>query len=78
MFRQILGLAAWGVMAAAALGCGAGGAEDTPKVRCDQVRAADKACVDDAAYQQCLTCEQTCDEPCATLESCPVQFACQK
>lgn len=77
MFRLIVGCAVWGVMAAA-LGCGAGDAEDTAKLRCDQARAADKACVDDAAYKQCLSCEQACGEPCAILESCPVQFACQK
>lgn len=78
MFRRIVGCAVWGLMAAATLGCGAGDTEDTAKLRCDQARAADKTCVDDAAYNQCLSCEKACGDQCATLESCPVQFSCPK
>jgi hypothetical protein len=79
MVRHLAGFAAWMMMAAAALGCGAGVSAEEAKQRCDQARKAEGLqCVPDAAYQQCRSCQEECGDGCQTAESCPVQFLCSK
>jgi len=76
MVRHLAGFAALWMMAAA-LGCGPGVSEEEAKVRCDQERLANGTnCIDDAAYSQCLSCEQECGDQCLRLESCPQQYTC--
>lgn len=78
MTRTMVVLSASWVVALAALGCGSGVSADEAKLRCDQQRTADTVCVDDKAYQQCLSCQEECGDQCATLDSCPAQFSCPK
>jgi hypothetical protein len=78
MIRQVMGFAAWSMMVAAALGCDPGLSPDDAKARCDQTKKADSQCVDDNAYEQCLSCQEECGDACLTLESCPLQFQCPK
>jgi hypothetical protein len=77
MVRSLVGFVALG-MAAMALGCGSGISKDDAELRCGQVRTSQSVCVTDAAYQQCVTCQEECGDRCLTLESCPAQFSCPK
>jgi hypothetical protein len=43
---------------------------------CDRARKAESQCVDDAAYQQCISCYEDCGVDCTANESCPRQFTC--
>lgn len=57
-------------------GCGGLSNEDA-RLRCDQLRTANATnCMTDEAYDQCVVCYEECGDECATLESCPLQFAC--
>jgi len=77
MVRRLVGLMALG-MTAAALGCGSGLSKEDATLRCDQLRTSIRACINDAAYQQCVACQEECGDRCMTLESCPLQFTCPK
>ena len=80
MIRQVVRFAAWMMVAAgAAVGCGSGVSAGEAKVRCDQEKIINASgCITDAAYQQCLSCEEECGDQCARAESCPIQFICPK
>lgn len=59
-----------------------GGAKDTStegeaEAHCEDLRASNEGCFEDAQFDECVTCFEECGGPCAVLESCPVQFACQ-
>ncbi|MCC6555257.1 MAG: hypothetical protein IT372_20020 [Polyangiaceae bacterium] len=66
------------LLAPAALAAGCGGLSTVEaEQRCDQARAADATdCVNDAAYDQCVSCFEECGDECAKAESCPAQFIC--
>jgi hypothetical protein len=55
------------------LGCG-GYSSDEAKQVCDLERT--KPCQNDETYAACISCFEECGSDCATLESCPVQYAC--
>ena len=76
MISKALALALLSALPLVALGCGDGLSTDDAKLRCDQERAAKTACFTDQAYDQCVQCNEECGDKCATLESCPVQYAC--
>jgi len=79
MVRKVIVFAAGMVIAMAALGCGSGVSADDAKLRCDQAKQNDgAACITDAGYAQCVSCQEECGDKCVQLESCPTQFACPK
>lgn len=57
--------------------CG-GYSEDEATTKCDLERTAKAACMNDAAYEQCLSCFQECGDACAIAESCPLQYTCSE
>jgi hypothetical protein len=57
--------------------CGSGLDPEEAKTYCDQERQTDPTCVDDAAYQSCLSCYEDCGVDCLRGESCPLQFSCE-
>jgi hypothetical protein len=63
---SLLGLAA---------GCGGLSTEES-KQRCDQAKADLTNCMDDAAYDACVSCYEECGDDCTVGESCPYTFAC--
>lgn len=79
MVRMVAGFFISMMIAAAAIGCGSGVSEDDAKLRCDQEKTNNaSACIDDAAYAQCMSCEQECGDHCVRMETCPTQFTCPK
>ena len=58
------------------IACGSGLDTEEARTYCDDVRATQTNCVDDAAYQACVACYEDCGVDCAQLESCPLQFSC--
>ncbi len=58
-------------------GCG-GYSADEAKTKCDLERQAKNACFNDATYDQCLSCYESCGMDCAVAESCPVQYTCSE
>ena len=77
MIRRLAGFMALG-MTAMAFGCGPGISKEDADLRCNQLRTSIAACMTDAAFQQCVSCHEECGDGCATQETCPVQFTCQK
>lgn len=77
MIRRLVGFMALGVTAIA-LGCGSGVSKEDAELRCGQLRTSIAACMNDAAYQQCVSCNEECGDRCNQLDSCPAQFACPK
>jgi hypothetical protein len=76
MARWFLHVLAALSVAALAAACG-GLSTVEAEQRCDQERAADAiGCVDDAAYEQCVTCFDDCGDDCTKGTSCPAQFTC--
>ncbi|MDI3286416.1 hypothetical protein [Polyangium sp. 15x6] len=61
-----------------ALAACAGYSPEEAQTKCDLERAAKAACVNDAAYQQCLSCFEECGDSCAIAESCPIQYICSE
>jgi hypothetical protein len=45
--------------------------------RCDQERTADgTGCIDDEAYDACVSCYEDCGDDCARGNACPASFSC--
>lgn len=59
------------------IGCG-GYSADEAKTKCDLERNAKTACFNDATYDQCLSCYESCGTDCAVAESCPAQYICSE
>jgi hypothetical protein len=67
-------------IAIAALAAGCGGLSTVEaEQRCDQERAAEgtgTSCIDDAAYDECVSCYEDCGDDCARGDACPAHFSC--
>ena len=74
MKRLALPVLLW-VLAVAA-SCGGGDDTEEATKTCQDVRARQSQCVDDAAFAQCVACREECGKDCSQLESCPLQFTC--
>jgi len=61
--------------ALALVACG-GYSPEEAQTKCDLERTSKSQCVNDAAYQQCLSCFEECGDGCAIAESCPLQYIC--
>ena len=57
--------------------CGSGLDPEEAQATCDREREADSVCVNDAAYQSCLTCYEDCGVDCLRGESCPLTYSCE-
>ena len=62
--------------AAAFLACGSGLEPEEAKTYCDRERDTDATCINDEAYQSCLSCYEDCGVDCVRGNSCPQQFTC--
>jgi hypothetical protein len=66
------------IFALVAVACDGGYEPDEAKQQCDDYRARIGACVDDAAYDQCILCFEDCGSECTLSDSnCPHSFACE-
>jgi hypothetical protein len=56
----------------------AGYSPDEAKTKCDLERAAKASCFNDATYDACTQCFESCGDDCAIAESCPLQYICSE
>lgn len=76
MVRKVLGFSMFtALLALAFAGCGGGFSEEKATQRCDQEKA-NKLCMTDAAYAQCLSCFQECGDQCVITAACPDTYSC--
>jgi len=80
MTRKLLAAALMMSVAALSIaGCSDGFDSEEATDECNVKRASLELelCMDDGAYQACLTCYEECGEGCATVATvCPTQFTC--
>jgi eight-cysteine-cluster-containing protein len=69
------GLCLWYTTSGQTLGGGPGA--PGAAAHCASVRQQNAACWPSDGDAQCAACYEQCGGPCAILESCPIQFACQ-
>lgn len=72
-WAQVIAMLAVAMLAVA---CGPTMTTDEATAACERQRAADTACINDAAFDACVACHEECGRECLILESCPVQFQC--
>ncbi len=59
-----------------AQGCGSGASTEDAELQCKQFQTANATCVTDAAYKQCLSCEEECGDDCIAEPTCPATYKC--
>lgn len=76
--QRTLHLLLSGLLGLALSGCGPDFTPEQAQTECNRLRNDLAACFNDAVYEQCVSCHETCGRECSLLDSCPHQFVCDE